>query len=337
MNGMRYPRLGPTGMRISEFILGTAGVPELMDEAAFSDIVATALDHGVSAFDTADAYDSGVAEEWLGRAIRGRRDQVVLSSKVGLRVGGTPIEHGADYTFDAGAFARGIGPNDRGLSRAHVIGAVERSLRRLGTDRIDLYQIHQWDPATPIEETLEALADLVRAGKVRYVGASRLAGWQLHRALGVSALLQLPSFVSMQVPYSMLARDCEQELLPACAAGPVGVLAFSVMAGGVLGGGYAPGDGPPEGTRLSMRPAYVARYWTPEAFALVDALAELGRDIGRSPAQLALAWVLARDAVNAAIVGADSVAQLDALLDVVECRLSADELARLEATVSGTR
>ena len=207
---------------------------------------------------------------------------------------------------------------------------MERSLRRLATDHIDLYQIHQWDPATPIEETLEALADLVRAGKVRYVGASRLAGWQLHRALGASALLQLPSFISMQVPYNMLARQCEQDVLPACAAGPVGVLVFSVMAGGMLGGGYASADRPAEGTRLALRPVYVAKYWTPQAFEFVDSLTRLAADFGRTPAQLALAWVLGRDGVHGAIVGADSVAQLTELLDVVERRLSTDELKRLD-------
>jgi aryl-alcohol dehydrogenase-like predicted oxidoreductase len=335
MNGMYYPHLGPSGLRISELILGTAGASELMDERTFADTVAAALDHGVVAFDTADTYDSGVAEEWLGRALRGRRDQVVVCTKVGLRVGGTPIEHGAAGTsFDAETFARGIGPNDKGLSRVHVIAAVEHSLRRLATDHVDLYQIHQWDQATPIEETLEALADLVHAGKVRYVGASRLAGWQLHRALGVSALLQLPSFVSMQVPYSMLARECEQEVLPACAAGPVGVLAFSVMAGGMLGGRYAPADRPAEGTRLALRPAYVARYWKPEAFERVDALAKLASDLGRTPAQLAVAWVLAREAVNAAIVGVDSLDQIIELLGVVENRLSTDELERLEGIAS---
>ena len=330
MDGMRYPRLGPSGLRISELVLGTAGVPELMDEGTFAGIVAAALDHGVTAFDTADAYDSGLAEEWLGRALRGRRDQVVVCTKVGLRVGGTPVEHGAPGSYDATMFARGIGPNDSGLSRAHVVAAAEHSLRRLGTDHIDLYQIHQWDPAAPIEETLEALADLVRSGKVRYVGASRLAGWQLHRALGVSALLQVPSFVSMQVPYSMLARQCEQDVLPACAAGPVGVLAFSVLAGGMLGGGYARADRPADGTRLALRPAYVAKYWTPEAFELVDSLARLAGDLGRTPSQLALAWVLGREAVNAAIVGADSVAQLTELLDVLERRLSDDERERLD-------
>jgi 1-deoxyxylulose-5-phosphate synthase len=329
-DGLRYPRLGGTGMRISEVIVGSAGAGEVVGQAAFTAMIHAALDHGVASFDTADAYNDGVAEQWLGRALGARRDSVVVSTKAGLRVGGSAVEHGAAWTGpDARSVRQGVGPNDRGLSRKHLIAAAEASLRRLGTDYIDLYQIHQWDPDTPVDETLDALSRLIDAGKVRYVGCSRLAGWQLHYALGRSAVLGLPPFVSMQVSYSMLTRECEAEVLPACAAGGVGVLAFSVMAGGMLGGLYQRGSTPAPGTRLDRRPAYRALYWNDAAFDLVDGLRQLGQSLGRTPAQLALAWALTRPGVNAAIVGADSAAQVSELLEVAERRLTAEELRLL--------
>jgi 1-deoxyxylulose-5-phosphate synthase len=332
--GLRYPRLGGTGMRISELILGTSGAVELLDEPAFREVIHAGLDCGVTAFDTADAYDGGAAEQWLGRALGARRDDVVISTKAGLRVGATAVEHGAAWRGpDASSVRRGIGPNDRGLSRKHLIAAAEASLRRLATDYIDLYQIHQWDPYAPMDETLEALSSLIVAGKVRYIGCSRLAAWQLHYALGRSAVLGLPGFVSMQVPYSVLARQCEGEVLEACAFGSVGVLAFSVLAGGMLGGQYPRGERPAPGTRLDKRPAYLARYWNEHAFDVVDALRKLGADLRLSPAQLALAWVLGQPAVNAAIVGADSAQQVTELADVLEHRPAADDLALLDAAL----
>jgi aryl-alcohol dehydrogenase-like predicted oxidoreductase len=336
MSGMRYPRLGPSALRISEITLGTSGAGEVVGEEMFAANVAAALERGIATFDTADAYDDGLAETWLGRAVRSRRDEVVICTKVGLRVGATAIEHGSSWTGpDADAFRRGIGPNDRGLSRKHVISACEASLRRLGTDYIDLYQIHQWDPDAPLDETLGALADLVHAGKVRYIGCSRLAAWQLHQALGRSAVLQLPAFMSMQVAYSLLARQPERELLDACTAGPVGVLAFSVFAGGMLSEEYERGAAPAAGTRLAARPAYVSRYWTSSAFDFVEKVRDLGTRLGRTTAQLALAWVLSRPNVNAAIVGVDRPDHVRALLDVVDHPLTADELAELDALAAG--
>jgi len=334
MTGLRYPRLGPSALRVSEVILGTSGAGEVVGEETFAANVAVALERGVATFDTADAYDGGLAETWLGRALQSRREEVVICTKVGLRVGATPIEHGAPWTGpDADSFRRGIGPNDRGLSRKHVISACEASLRRLGTDYIDLYQVHQWDPDAPLDETLTALADLVHSGKVRYIGCSRLAAWQLHQALGRSAALGLPAFVSMQVAYSALARQPERELFDACAAGSVGVLAFSVFAGGMLSGEHERGAAPAPGTRLAVRPAYVSLYWKASAFDLVDKLRDLGARLGRTTAQLALAWVLSQPSVNAVIVGVDAPHHVHGLLDVVDDPLSADELAELEAVV----
>lgn len=188
-----------------------------------------------------------------------------------------------------------------------------------------------------MDETLDALGRLADAGKVRYVGCSRLAAWQLHYALGRSAGLGLPGFVSMQVTYSILARECEEEVLPACAAGSVGVLAFSVMAGGVLGGLYPRSRTPAPGTRLGQRPAYRARYWNEAAFDVVDGLRKLGGSLGLTPAQLALAWVLARPGVNAAIVGADSAAQVSELLEVAERRLTPAEHELLDALAGQAR
>ncbi len=332
---MRYPRLGATGMRVSEAILGTSGASELLDEETFTAVVHAALDGGIAAFDTADAYDGGLAEQWLGKTLGTRRDRVVISTKVGMRVGATAAEHGAAWHGpDVAAVRAGIGPNDRGLSRRYVIAAAEASLRRLRTDWIDLYQIHQWDPHTPIDETLEALGDLVQSGKVRYVGCSRLAAWQLHYALGRSDVLGLPRFASMQIAYNPLARQCEAEVLEACATGSVGALCFSVFAGGVLGGLYSRADAPPPGTRLDKRPAYVSRYWNDAAFDVVDGMQKLGAELGLSPAQLALAWVLGRPGVNAAIVGADSPGQVTELLGVLERGLTSDEHARLDALTS---
>ena len=256
-------------------------------------------------------YSGGAAEEILGAALKGRRDRVVLATKVRM--------------------AMGDGPNDAGLSRAHVIAACEASLRRLDVDHIDLYQVHEWDGVTPLEETLDALDTLVRDGKVRYVGCSNYAGWQMTKALGVSERRGLQRFASQQVYYSLQSRDAEYEIIPAAIDQGVGILVWSPLAGGLLSGKYRRDDRGPEGARqLTDWDEPPVR--DPEAlWDIVDALVEIGDARGASPAQVALAWLLGRPGIASVVIGARTDEQLADNLGAAELALGADERARLDA------
>lgn len=305
---MRFARLGSSGLTISSLVLGTAAFGDTVDAAAAGKVVGAALDAGITTFDTADVYAAARSEEILGAVLpAARRDQIVLCSKVGLRPGDSDAEHAAvaaGRADHADRWARGIAPTDAGLSRKHVIAAVEASLARLRTDHLDLYQVHRFDAAVPVAETLRALDDLVRAGKVRYVGCSAYAGWQLVQALWTSDRLGLAHFDSVQARYNLVDRAAEAELLPAAAAFGVGVLAFQALAGGVLTGG----------SRRSARPAVAGRYGHGRLADPAQRLAALAVSAGRTPAQLALAWVLSRPGVSATVVGASSPDQLTDLV-----------------------
>jgi aryl-alcohol dehydrogenase-like predicted oxidoreductase len=319
---------------VSEVVLGTARFGELGDSGACERIVARALDLGISTFDTADAYNRGQSEVELGRAVAARRDQVVLCTKVGLRVGDDDVAHAAPFgpggLDHASRWKAGIAPTDRGLSRKHVIAAAEASLRRLGTDYIDLYQVHRWDPGVPIEETLAALNDLVHGGKVRYVGCSGFASYQLYRALWSCELHHLTRPISLQVPYSLLSAEAERELLPACVAEGVGVLAFSVVAAGLLSGRYTEESEPTPGSRLGSRQVFRDRYWRPEAFRLLDRLRAVAQETDRTVPQLATGAVLAHPAVSAVVFGVSEPDQLVDPCDVVEHPLTDEELRSIE-------
>ena len=315
---MRYRQLGASGLRVSELTMGTmtfggkggfASVGSTgVDEARRQ--VDQCLDAGVNLIDTADVYSDGLSEEILGEVLEGRRDEVLVATKARMPMGD--------------------GPNDAGLSRHHLVAQCEASLRRLRTDHIDLYQVHEWDGQTPLSETLQALDDLVRAGKVRYVGCSNYAGWQLMKALGVAEREGLGRFCSQQIHYTLQAREAEYELLPIAIDQGRGVLVWSPLAGGLLSGKYRRGAPGPEGSRLLSGWDEPPVRDQDKLYDIVDVLVEVAAARGASPAQVALAWLLERPAVTSVIVGARTSEQLTDNLGAAALSLTADELARLE-------
>ncbi|MFI7133538.1 aldo/keto reductase [Nonomuraea sp. NPDC050153] len=315
---MRYVKLGSSGLRVSRICLGmmTYGDPGsrewMLREDAAEPIVRRAVEAGVTFFDTADMYSDGVSEEITGRLLGklfARRDDYVLATKV--------------------YFPTGPGPNDRGLSRKHVLSAIDASLTRLGTDYVDLYQIHRWDDETPIEETMEALHDVVRAGKARYIGASSMYAWQFAKAQHTAQAAGWTRFVSMQNHYNLVYREEEREMIPLCLDQGVGAIPWSPLARGLLTGSRHR-DGRRRTVRSGSDPLADSMYEDAD-FDVVDVLRAVAGERGLPPAQLALAWLLGRPAVSAPIVGASKVGHLDDAIAAVEVSLSEEEAARLEA------
>jgi aryl-alcohol dehydrogenase-like predicted oxidoreductase len=272
--------------------------------------IGMARDAGVNLIDTADVYSNGLSEEIVGKALGTDRDDVLLATKVRMPMG--------------------RGPNDAGLSRHHIIRGAEASLRRLGTDWIDLYQVHEWDGQTPLEETLAALDSLVQAGKVRYVGASNYAGWQLIKALGISERDGLARFVSQQIYYSLQSRDAESELVPVSIDQGLGILVWSPIAGGLLSGKYRRGVEAPAGSRHLGDWDEPPVHDENKLYDTIELLVEIGAAHGVSAAQVALAYLLAKPAVTSLIVGARTEEQLADNLASAELTLSADEISRLD-------
>lgn len=304
---MEYRRLGRTGLKVSHICMGCMTFGWQVDEGGSARLVGRALEAGVNFFDTANVYAEGRSEEFLGKAIKGKRDSLVIATKVRGRVG--------------------EGPNDSGLTRKHIMKAVEDSLRRLGTDYIDLYQVHSVDPETPIEETLRALDDLMHQGKVRYVGCSNFAAWQLGKALWVSDKHNLTRFDSVQPRYNLISRQIELELLPLCAEEGIGVIVYNPLAGGLLTGKYSKDVPPPEGTRFALRELYRSRYWHGSSFEAVERLRGIAEGSGRTMTQLALAWVLRNATVTSAIIGATSMTQLEENLAAADLELGDEAMA----------
>ncbi len=292
---MEYRQLGRSGVRVTELCLGTMTFGREIDEKPSRAILDRYLDAGGNFVDTADVYGGGASEEILGRALGTRRDDIVLATKFRMPLG-------EDV-------------NSGGASRLHIRDAVEASLRRLRTDRIDLYQIHCWDSRTALEETVSTLDDLVRGGKIHYVGASNFTAWQLATALGIAALHRWEPFVSLQPQYSLVTRDIERELLPLCRTEGLAVLPWSPLGGGLLTGKYRRGEEPPAETRAGDRtPSAVLmreRLKAEHNFAVAEAVGKVAADVGRTPAQVALNWVLTRDGVTAPIIGARTLEQLE--------------------------
>jgi aryl-alcohol dehydrogenase-like predicted oxidoreductase len=284
--------------------VGSTGVDEARRQ------IDLCLDRGVNLIDTADVYSGGASEEILGEVVKGRREDVLLATKV--------------------RFGVGPGPNDAGLSRHHIIRGCEASLRRLGTDYIDLYQVHEWDGVTPLEETLGALDHLVTAGKVRYVGASNYSAWHLMKALGIAERDGLPRFVSQQIYYSLQARDAEYELVPLSVDQGLGILVWSPLAGGLLSGKYRRGQEPPEGSRHLGEWDEPPVYDQDRLYDVVDVLVEIAEARATSPAAVALAYTLAKPGVSSVIVGARTNEQLAANLAAADLVLADGEQARLD-------
>ena len=314
---MEFTRLGNTGLQVSKICLGTMtyGAPTdrwpwALDEAASRPFIQKALELGINFFDTADVYSNGASEEVVGRALRdfARRDEVVLATKV----------------FNP----MGPGPNDKGLSRKHILSAIDASLQRLGTDYVDLYQIHRWDYHTPIEETLEALHDVVKAGKARYIGASSMFAWQFAQALYLADQHHWTRFVSMQPHYNLMYREEEREMLPLCQDQKIGVIPWSPLARGLLTGGR--GKERNETKRAETDAFGKSLYGRDDDFAVADRVTEIAQARGLPNAQIALAWMLAKPAITAPIVGASKPGHLEDAAAAVDVKLSADEIKRLE-------
>jgi len=311
--------IGHSGLKISALTLGTMtfGGGGNFAQVGNTDVAGArrqidmCRDAGVNLIDTADIYSTGRSEEIVGEVLHGRRDDFLIASKVRM--------------------AMGPGPNDQGLSRHHVIEGCEASLRRLRTDHIDLYQVHEWDGQTPLEETLGALAHLVQSGKVRYIGVSNYAGWQLLKALGISARDSLPHFVSQQIYYSLQERSAEYELLPAAVDQGLGTLVWSPLAGGLLSGKYRRGISAPEGSRHLTQWSEPPVYDEELLYDTIDVLVRVADGHGVSAAQVALAWLLTRPSVSSLVIGARTDEQLADNLGAASLALSADELAALEA------
>ncbi len=307
---MEQRLLGRTGLRVSELCFGTMSFGDMADEKTCGVLYRRARDAGIDFFDCANVYSAGRAEEILGRLVSSERHRVVLTTKTG--------------------FPMGQDPNDRGLSRRHILYSVEASLRRLGTDRVEILFVHTWDPATPTEETLRALDLLVRGGKVLYLGVSNWAAWQIATALGVSAREGLSPFSCIQPMYSLVKRQAEVEILPLARALGLGVMTYSPLGGGLLSGKYGGGQKPQRG-RLVENRMYAARYGDGDYYRTADGLAALAREMGVHPATLAVAWVKAHADVTAPILGARSVEQLEPALAAAEFAMSGELYARISA------
>jgi 1-deoxyxylulose-5-phosphate synthase len=336
---MEYRRLGRSGLKVSAYCLGTMTFGRQIEEAQARRIIDAAIERGVTFIDTADMYVNGETERIVGRALKGRRHAVVLASKVGhlFKLGSRYGDQKHSGPWDLARprpfipWDRGdeTTPNDIGLNRKHIMAAVDESLERLGTDYLDLYYAHMPDYDTPIDETLRAMDDLVRQGKVRYLGCSNYRAFQLSKALWTSDRLGLERWACVQPPYNLLARDPEYELIPLCREEGVGVCPYSPMAAGFLSGKYSRDRPPPGDTRFALAHLgykYNQRYWNDLDFGVVEELKKVASQHGHSLAQFALAWCL-RDPVVASVVnGATSVEQLDENIAATEVRLAQEQI-----------
>jgi aryl-alcohol dehydrogenase-like predicted oxidoreductase len=304
-----HRRLGRSGLAVSAVGLGCNNFGTRIDAAASARVVHAALDHGITLFDTADVYGAGRSEEMLGAALAGRRHEAVIATKF--------------------AMPMGPGPNDRGGSRAHVLSAVDDSLRRLGVDHIDLYQMHRPDPYTPIEETLAALDTVVRSGKVRYLGSSNFAGWQVAEAAAVAEKGNWAPFVSAQNHYSLVERNVEAEVIPSCAHFGLGMLPFFPLAGGLLTGKYQRGEPPPVGARLASAPNS-AQFLNDTNFAIVDELQRFADERGVGLLDVAISGLAAQPAVASVIAGATTPEQVAANVAACQFELSREDLELLD-------
>jgi aryl-alcohol dehydrogenase-like predicted oxidoreductase len=315
---MKYARLGSTGLKVSRICLGMMSFGDkasrkwALDEGEAEPIVRRAVEGGVTFFDTADVYSNGVSEEITGRLLNrlfSNRDDYVLATKV----------------FGV----MGEGPNDRGLSRKHIMSGIDASLRRLGTDYVDLYQIHRFDPETPVEETMEALRDVVRAGKARYIGASSMYAWQFAKMQHAADRNGWTRFVSMQNHYNLVYREEEREVIPYCIDQGIGIIPWSPLARGLLAGTRGPGG--EKRTLRAQTDEFGDTLYSDDDFAVVEALNAVAQERNLPPAQIALAWLLSRPGVTAPIVGATKLQHLEDALAAVDVTLTEEEIKRIEA------
>ncbi len=308
---MEYTKLGPAGVKVSRICLGTMsfGKAEWMIELdKAKPIVERAIDLGINFFDTANVYSSGRSEEILGESLKGRREDAVIATKL--------------------CHPTGEGPNERGLSRYYMMKQIEKSLRRLQTDHVDLYQTHRWDYDTPIEEVLAAFDDLIHQGKVRYIGGSSMFAWQFQKALYTSKMLGLARFITMQNLYNLCYREEEREMIPLCKDQGIGLIPWSPLARGFLTGKYERSDSPASSRFRSDKPLG-NNYFRPEDFDILDRVKELAKQKGVTPSQISLAWVLHKG-VTAPILGATKVEHVESAVASLDVKLSSDDMKYLE-------
>jgi aryl-alcohol dehydrogenase-like predicted oxidoreductase len=329
---MKYRKLGRTGLVVSEICLGTMTfggggfwkVIGAVEQAEVDQLMRNAFDKGVTFFDTADIYSDGLSEEATGNALKALpRDEVVLATKVFGRMGGY-----SDKPRTEAERRRFENTNMWGLSRKHIFHAVDASLKRLGTEYIDLYQVHAFDPVTPLEETLEALDDVVKSGKARYIGLCNYAAWQIAKALGVSERKGIARYESLQMYYSIAGRDLEREVAPLALDQDLAILPWSPLAGGFLSGKYTRDNTPKDARRTGFDFPPLDK---DKAYDIIDVMKKIGDARGVSVAQIALAWLLHQKHVTSVIIGARNAAQLDDNLEATKVELSSDDLAKLDA------
>lgn len=306
---MKYHRLGNSGLQVSALGLGTNSFGKRAGQETSIDIVHAALDQGINFIDTANIYAGTESERIIGLALEGRRQSAILATKAGL--------------------PRHEGPNGSGSSRHHLMLELEGSLRRLKTDYVDLYQIHTFDPYTPLEETLRTLDDMVSTGKVRYIGASNYAAWELMKALGISEARNLVKYTSIQCSYSLADRTPEAELVPLCLDQGLGIIPYFPLAGGILTGKYAGEGAPPEGSRAETDPNF-SRFLTPGRMELGNRISRIAEETGTSMAALSLAWLMNKPAVSTVIVGATRVEQVQQNLQSVTLQPDAELMDKLD-------
>lgn len=311
---MEYRRLGNSGLKVSALGLGTNNFGERLDERESVRVMHAALDLGINFLDTANRYGEGRSEEFIGKALKGKRTQALIATKFGRVVG--------------------KGPNDAGGSRWHIMTALEASLKRLDTDYIDVFQMHVADPETPIEETLRALDDLIRQGKVLYIGCSGFTAWELCEASWTARTFNLNPFVSIQPPYNLLERQIEEELVPFCRRYNIGIIPYRPLAAGFLTGKYRQGQAIPAGTRFAATPRH-NRFFSTRNFSLLPKLERFAKERSRSVGELALAWLLASPLVSTIIAGASNPEQLSANLKALDWKLTAEDLKEIDQILEG--
>lgn len=307
---MKYRHLGASGLEVSVTGIGTNNFGGRLDEKQSAAVVHAALDYDINLFDTANIYTHGVSEEHLGKALKGRRVGALVATKFGMQ-------------WEEG-------PHGKGGSRKHIMDSLEGSLKRLGTDYIDLYQIHRQDPETPVDETLRALDDAIRDGKVRYIGCSNFDAWRIADAMWQSEHYGLARFVSAQPEYSMVVRDVEEEIMPACEQYGLGILPYFPLAHGLLTGKYKRGQDVPEGTRLALTPAAQDRRLTDENFDVLDRLQAFVDARSKTLVELAFAWLLGHGAVSSVIAGASNPEQVAQNAAAADWELTAEEMSELD-------
>lgn len=306
--------MGRAGLKVSPLCLGTVLYGDHVDERVSVDIMRRALDAGVNFFDTANSYNDGLSEQYLGKALKGRRHEAVIATKVGGRVG--------------------QGPNLSCLNRKHIVAEIEGSLRRLRTDYVDIYYAHRFDPETPLEETLGVFNDLVRQGKVRYLGCSNFAAWQLCKASWIGDVRGIETFECVQPRYNLLERDIERELIPLCLDRRVAIFPYGPLAGGLLSGRFR-GRGPEAASRLRTSASYYERYWHGANLDYIDVLDDVAKGSGHTLLQVALAWTIQQPAVTSAIVSARTWEQMGQCIEALGVTLSEEERRACEVMPGG--